>query len=168
MKHITRGFSLMELMVTISLCLLLMSGASVISRSLQKAVILSEMNLLCAACACLQQQAIATNTVQELVFDVQNKSYSCNGHTHTLAPQVIFGVPEQVYGPPSAPYKLLTEPLSFAHATIYFYPEGMMSAGMVCFTDINRKHLYAVSSAVAHVSSMRRYRYQKGWRLMPG
>lgn len=168
MKHTTRGFSLMELMVTISLCLLLMAGASVISRSLQKAVILSEMNLLCAACLCLQQQAIATNTVQELVFDVESNSYTCNGHTHTLAPRVIFGVPQQVYGPPSAPYKLLTEPITFARNTIYFYPEGMMSSGMVCITDKQQQNLYALSNSVAHVSSMRRYRYQKGWRLMPG
>lgn len=160
------GFSLIELMVVISLCLLLMGGAVVISRAMQRAVILSEINLFCATCSYLQQQAIATGTMQELVFDVNAHSYSCNGYTHTLAQQVQFGVPEQVYGPPSAPHKLITEPISFANNTICFYPEGIMSAGMVCLTDRTRTALYAVCNGVAHVSCMRRYYYEKKWRLI--
>ncbi len=160
------GFSLIELMVVISLCLLLMGGAVVISRAMRRAVILSEINLFCAACSYLQQQAIATGTMQELVFDVNAHSYSCNGHTHALAQQVVFGVPPQVYGPPSAPHKLLTEPISFADNTICFYPEGIMSAGMVCFSDRQHKIVYAICNGVAHVSYMRRYCYEKKWRLL--
>lgn len=160
------GFSLVELMVVISLCCILVGGVAVISRSLTKAIIISEINLLCAFCAHVQQQAISTNSLQEVVFDIKTNSYSCNGYTHTLAQQVQFGVPKQVYGPPSAPHKLLTEPTSFADNTIRFYPEGIMSAGMVCLTDRTRTVLYAICNGVAHVSCMRRYYYEKKWRLM--
>lgn len=166
MKKTQYGFTLLELMVVLSLCLILIGGGAVIARSLQKTAIVAEMNLLCTACNYLQQQAIATNSMQELTFDCQNNKYTFNGHEHTLAQNVCFGVPAHVYGPPSAPHKQLHEPITFAQNSIMFYPEGTMSAGMVCFTDAHHKVLYAISSAVAHVSFLRRYYYDGKWHAI--
>lgn len=160
------GFTLIELMVVISLCMLLCCVSVVSFRSFERSLVGAEMQLLCAACNSLQQQAIATNTIQELVLDVANHTYSCNGHEHTLAKGVYFDVALNAYGPPSAPYKLLEKPITFKENKILFYPEGMMSAGMVCFTNSSHSLLYAISSAVAHVSFLRRYSYDRSWRLI--
>lgn len=160
------GFTLIELMVVICLCMLL-CGVSLISfKSFQRSLIGAEMQLFCAACNSLQQQAIATHTIQELSIDTVTHTYSCNGHEHTLAKGVYFDVALNAYGPPSAPHKLLEKPVTFKENKIVFYPEGMMSAGMVCFTNSSHSVLYAISSAVAHVCYVRCYSYDKGWRLM--
>lgn len=166
MGNAKRGFTLIELMIVVSLCMLLCCVSSMSFRSLDRSVIVAEMQLLCAACNSLQQHAIATNCIQELSFDLANHTYSCNGHEHTLAKGVCFDVALNAYGPPSAPHTLLERPVTFAENKILFYPEGMMSAGMVCFTNSSHSVLYAISSAVAHVSFLRRYTYDKGWRLI--
>ncbi|CAN5158560.1 hypothetical protein BH09DEP1_BH09DEP1_0130 [soil metagenome] len=166
MKIIQPGFSLIEMMVVVSLCILISCVSLVSMRSLEKSTVHAELNLLCAACNYLQQQAIATNTIQELSIDSARHSYTFNGHDHALAKGVYFDVALNAYGPPSAPFKLLEKPITFNEQKILFYPEGMMSAGMICFTNANRTVLYALSSAVAHVSFLRRYSYEKGWRLI--
>lgn len=166
MRKNKSGFTLIELMVVISLCMLLCCLSLVSFRSLEKSIVWAEVQLLCAACNSLAQQAIATNTIQELSIDIVNNTYSCNGHEHTLAKGVCFDVALNAYGPPSAPHKLLDRPITFSENKIVFYPEGMMSAGMVCFTNSSHSLLYAISSAVAHVSFLRRYSYDKAWHLI--
>lgn len=166
MKHIQSGFTLIELMVTVSLCILLYGVSMVSVRLLEKTTMQMEMNHLCAACNHLQQQAIATNVIQELSIDVAHCSYAFNGNEHTLSRGVFFDVALNAYGPPSAPYHILEKPVTFKENKIFFYPEGMMSAGMICFTNSNRTMLYAISSAVAHVSFLRRYRYDGKWQAI--
>lgn len=165
-KQKVNGFTLIELMVVISLCMILSCVSFVSFRYLEKTVVLSELNLFCAACTAVQQQAIATNAIQELSIDVAHNCYSCNGHVHSLASNVCFDVALNAFGPPSAPHHLLEKPITFKENKILFYPEGMMSAGMVCFTNAGRSVLYAASSAVAHVSFLRRHSYENGWRLI--
>lgn len=166
MKHIQSGFTLIELMVTVSLCVLLYSVSMVSVRLLEKTTVQMEMNLLCAACNYLQQQAIATNTIQELSIDAMHYSYAFNGNEHALAKGVCFDVALDAYGPPSAPYHILEKPITFKENKIFFYPEGMMSAGMICFTNSDRTILYALSSAVSHASFVRRYRYDRRWHVI--
>lgn len=163
MKHMRSGFTLIELMITLSLCLILCCMSVMSFRFLEKTTVHTELNLLCAACNYLQQQAIALREIQELELDALEGSYTFNGHQHTLAKGVYFDVALNAFGPPSAPYKLLEKPITFKENKILFYPEGMMSAGMICLTNSNRTMLYALSSAVAHVSFLRRYRYEGRW-----
>jgi type II secretory pathway pseudopilin PulG len=163
MKHIQSGFTLVELMVSVSLCILLYSVSMVSVQLLEKTMVQMEMNLLCAACNHLQQQAIATNAIQELSFNAARSSYAFNGNEHALAKGVCFDVALDAYGPPSAPYHILEKPITFKENKIFFYPEGIMSAGMICFTNSARTILCALSSAVAHASFVRRYRYDGKW-----
>lgn len=163
MKYARSGFTLMELMISISLCLLLCAISTVSLHFLQKNTVKAEMYLLISVCTYLQQQAIATREIQELLLDPALGSYSFNGHEHVLASGVCFDVALNAFGPPSAPYKLLQKPITFKDNKIIFYPEGMMSAGMICFTNSDHTMLYALSNAVAHVSYMRRYRYDGRW-----
>lgn len=160
------GFTLIELIVVISLCMLLCCVSLVSFKSFERSLVGAEMQLFCAACNSLQQQAIVTNTIQELSIDAAHHTYSCNGHGHTLAKGVYFDIALDAYGPPSAPHKLLEKAVTFKENKILFYPEGMMSAGMVCFTNSSHSLLYAISSAVAHISFLRCYSYDKGWKLI--
>lgn len=166
MENIKLGFSLIELMITISLCMVLVGLGMVNVRSLEKTKVVAEMDLLCTACNALQQQAIATGKIQELALDTARHKYSCNGHEHALASGVYFDTALDAYGPPSAPHKQLEYPTTFKENTILFYPEGMMSAGMICFTNGKRTMLYAISSSVAHVSFLRRYYYDGNWHAI--
>lgn len=166
MKNSKSGFSLIELMITISLCMVLVSLGVMNFRSLEKAKVIAEMDVLCAACNAMQQQAIATGTIQELAIDAARHAYSCNGHEHVLTAGVYFDTALDAYGPPSAPHKRLEHSITFKDNTILFYPEGMMSAGMICFTNEKRSILYAISSSVAHVSFLRRYYYDGNWHAM--
>ncbi|GMU19455.1 MAG: hypothetical protein AMXMBFR12_06470 [Candidatus Babeliales bacterium] len=162
----SQGFTLIELMIAISLSLLLCGISFVSFRSWEKSLIVTEMHLFCAACNALQQQAIATNTIQELCIDVNRNGYSFNGHQHFLSSGIFFDVALNAHGPPSAPHSLLNKPITFKENKILFYPEGMMSAGMICFTNSGRSILYAISSAVAHVSFLRRYFYDGTWHAL--
>ncbi len=164
--RLAKGFSLIELMIVMALCTLLLGFGLVSVRSLHKSTLRAELQLLYAACVYLQQQAIATNRTQELLLDVTANAYRFNGHEHRLAPGVCFGVALNAHGPPSAPYKPLTHATTFAQDTIIFYPEGMMSAGMACITNDRRDALYAISSAVGHVVSLRKYSYDGAWHSM--
>ena len=166
MKYFRSGFTLLELMVAVSLCMIVACVSMMSFRSLEKSTVQTELNLLCAACNYLQQHAIATNTIQELSIDAAHNSYAFNGHEHTLAKGVCFDVALSAFGPPSAPYKLLEKPITFKENKILFYPEGMMSAGMICFTNSNHSILYALSNSVAHVSFLRRYRYDREWQAL--
>jgi Tfp pilus assembly protein FimT len=163
MKYFQSGFTLIELMIAVSLCMILGCVSMMSFRSLEKSKVVMELNLLCAACNYLQQHAVATRTIQELSIDAARNAYAFNGHEHTLAAGVCFDVALNAQGPPSAPFKLLEKPISFKENKILFYPEGMMSAGMICLTNANHTMLYALSSAVAHVSFLRRYRYDGRW-----
>lgn len=160
-KNLISGFSLIELMIVIAIIMTLASLIGINNRFFNKSRTITELNLLHAACCYLQQSAIARNSIQELVFDFSNNSYSLQGQTHILAPCVRFGVIPLVKGPPSSPASAILEPITFANQTITFYPDGIISAGTVYITDSHA--LYALSSAVAHASHLRKYRYDGAW-----
>jgi prepilin-type N-terminal cleavage/methylation domain-containing protein len=157
------GFSLIELMIVIAIAMMLISLTTINARFLNRAVIISEINLLHAACSYLQQTAMATNQAQELIVDVAANSYSMNGQIHKLPAQIKFGIIE-AKGPPSSPHTILHEPITFANNTITFSSDGIISSGTLYLTDSHV--LYALSSAVGHVSFLRKYRYDGKWHLM--
>ena len=158
------GFSLIELMIVIAIAMMLISLTVLNARFFNRAVITSEIHLLHAACSYLQQTAIATNQTQELTFDLADNSYSMNDQTHKLPANIMFGVLPEAKGPPSSPQSIIHEPITFANNTISFSPDGIISSGTVYLTD--SQMLYALSSAVGHVSFLRTYRYDGKWHLM--
>lgn len=162
-KNYGLGFSLIELMIAISIMMILISLTAINARFFNKAVIASELNLLHATCHYLQQTAMASNQPQELVFDITHNSYSADGQIHTLPSILRFGIMD-AKGPPSSPHSTLHEPITFTNNTITFSPDGIISSGTVYLTDSHM--LYALSSSVAHVSFLRKYRYDGKWHLM--
>jgi len=161
-----RGFSLIEILVVIALIMLVASMASVNTHYLHKTVVHTELDLLYNTCCYLQRMAMATNQKQELSFDAARQWYSHNGEKHELPVAVQFGILPQVKGPPSSPLHGLTKPITFSSEKIIFYPDGIISSGIIYMIDSNHQDIYALSSGIANASFLRKYRYDGKWRLM--
>lgn len=160
------GFSLIEMMVVIALIMLIVNLAHINTNYLQKAVVHTELDVLYNTCCYLQHVAMATNQKQELLFDVVGQSYMHGEQKHALPHVVQFGILPNVKGPPSLPMHFLTMPITFSHQKIIFYPDGIISAGIIYFIDENQQDIYALSSGIAHTSFLRKYRYDGKWHLM--
>lgn len=166
MAHLFKGFTLIELMIVLALCML---GATLVfqSRSLfHETGIRVEQDLLYATCLYLQQSAMMNNEEVILAFDHDaSQGYSFEGTERSLYPQVRFGVIPGVKGPPSSPTKELRSGITFRKKCITFYPDGIIDAGTVYLTDTDNHYLYALSSGVGAVSYLRRYRFEERWLL---
>ena len=165
-RIIAPGFSLIEMMVVIALIMLISSLASINTYYLHKAVVHTELDLLYNTCCYLQHMAMATNQKQELLFNLAGQCYTYNSEKHALPGVVQFGILPQVNGPPSSPSHALTLPITFSNEKIVFYPDGIISSGIIYMIDSNHHDIYALSSGVANVSFLRKYRYDGKWHLM--
>ena len=134
MNRVYCGFTLIELMVVITLIatVLMLMGAHV--AFLDKYVIGSELRKLCTICHYLQQSAVARNQTHTLTFDVAAQQYTFNGHTESLNRAVNFGVVPLAKGPPSNPVTTINSPITFANNRILFTPDGVVHrrSGNIC------------------------------------
>ena len=161
-----KGFSLIELMLVMCIIALLASFAIINTRYLHKAVIHSQIDLLFNTCYYLQKTAMATGQIQELIFDEQEHRYSFDESIEKLSPSIRFGILPDVKGPPSSPHHSLNNAITFVDKKIKFYPDGIISSGIIYLIDQDRHDIYALSSGVAHTSFLRKYRYDGKWHLM--
>ena len=167
MKLGIAGFSLIELMVTLTLTIIVVTLTVVNVSFLHRGVVRSEVDTLYAACRYVQRCAMVSNQKQMLRFDLQKNLYTFDGRTETLAAPVSFGVKPGVKGPPSSPQKQIASPVTFKNNVIIFSPDGAISSGTVYVTDRQKKSLYALSNGIAQVSHLRKYSYNGKWLLLP-
>lgn len=161
-----QGFSLIELMITLAIFCLVVGLTFTNISFLEQSMVHHELNALYCTAHYLQRRAQMTNHEQELKFDRFKRSYSFNGHTHVLPKGIEFGSLAQAKGPPSSPIKGIDNPITFKGEKIIFYPQGIMQSGTVYLLHKDRQCMYALSCAVAQVSFLRKYRYDKRWILM--
>ncbi len=127
----------------------------------------SELDKLYNACRFVQQYAQVTGTAQTLHVDISKKVYTFCGRTEQLAPGVEFGVEPGVQGPPSSPTAAITKPTTFACHVISCSATGIIQPGTVYLKETKTKSVYALSSSVAHVSYLRKYRYANNrWSIL--
>ena len=158
-----RGFSLIEMMIVIALIMLIASMAMINTHYLNKTVVHTEIDLLYNTCCYLQHMAMATNQEQELRFDIEKQSYNFEGQEYILPAIARFGILAHVKGPPSSPQHFLSTPVTFSHQKIIFHPDGIISSGIVYMIDAHNNDIYALSSGIANVSFLRKYRYDGKW-----
>ncbi len=166
MTKAPKGFSLIELLLYITIFCLLAKLALVNVRFLQSAIVHAELDLLQNTCFYLQQLALTTGRTQELIFDENKEGYNYKNCNHQFPPQIKLGTLAHAKGPPSAPTHPLPHPVTFDHNKIMFYPDGTISAGTVYFVDRDQNCLYALSSGIAHISFLRTYYYDGKWHLI--
>lgn len=165
-KYLSKGFSLIELMVSLAIfCLVITLTFSNVS-FLEQSVAHSEIDKLYFVAHYLQRRAQMTNQEQELQFDRFGKSYSFNGRKEMLPQGIEFGTLPGIKGPPSSALHAITNPITFKGEKIIFHPQAIMQSGTVYLIHKKSQNMYALSCAVAQVSFLRKYRYDKRWILM--
>jgi prepilin-type N-terminal cleavage/methylation domain-containing protein len=160
------GFSLIELMLVVSLTAILVTVTFTNFSFLNRTIIAQEIDKLYAAILFTQNWAIVSNKTQTIVFDKAQKLYSFNGRIEKLAKPLEFGFLPLVKGPPSAPTHDINNPITFKNNTLECTPQGIISSGAIYIVDKDKTCMYALSSSVSQVSFLRKYRYDKKWGLI--
>lgn len=161
-----KGFSLIELMISLAIFCLVITLTSTNVSFLEQSVAHNEIDKLHSITYYLQRRAQMTNQTQVLQFDRLGKSYSFNGKKEILAQGIEFGTLPSTKGPPSSALHAITNPITFKGEKITFHPQGIMQSGTVYLMHKKNQSMYALSCAVAQVSFLRKYRYDKRWILM--
>jgi len=148
------GFSLVEIMVCISL-FVLVAGLLVANISfLDRCLVRSEVDRIFNTIKYLQQRAVVSGKKQILHFDKENNTYTYGNKTGgnkicKLSKNVKFGIIPEIKGPPSAPKKVVQSPITFKGENIVFHPDGIITSGTVYITDSKKKY-FMLLVAVFH------------------
>lgn len=138
------------------------ANSSFLSRMLVRA----ELEHLYTASYYLQRKALMLHAPQTIQFDRNNNTYEIDEKTYRLPSHVRFGTALGVKGPPSGPLSMVTNPITFLHNSITFYPDGVIQSGTIYLTDHHKSCTYALSCAVSPVSYLRKYQYTDGWNMI--
>ncbi len=168
MKRVEQAFSLIELMIVVSLVGILMMLTVANVSFLGQAYVPVELEKLQALCRYAQQKALMTNAAQTITLGAMGgvHDYAFGAVREHLPRSIIFGTPAGIKGPPATPMRVIESPITFKNSQIIFYPDGVISAGTVYLTTTNKTVLYALTSGVGAVSFLRTYRYDKEWQLL--
>jgi Tfp pilus assembly protein FimT len=164
-----KAFSLIEIVIIISIIVILFFISLPRLCFIQRFVLRSETDKLFTVFSFLQQKAIASNQEQQLYFDVGKNVYSYQGKAGgnvvcALPKPVMFGFFQHAKGPPSRSSKKINASVTFKKTEkgkriIRFFADGTMSSGTVYLVDKDKMYMYAVTISVAQVSFVRMYRY---------
>lgn len=160
------GFTLVELLIVLSMLATITMFMVLNVRFLDRLVVRSELEHLHMVCRYLQAKALATHEKQLLSFDISRNAYTFEGTSYQLPSSVTFGVLGNTYGPPAHPVKPIKQPITFNNNEIVFHETGVISAGTAYFVDMKLKNLYALTAAVAPVSFIRLYHHGDSWQLV--
>ena len=161
------GFSLLELCIVIALVALLATIGLITFPSYDRLFVHTELDRLYTVFLACAHKAIATNTVQTILFDIKNNSYILDNISHPLTQHVCFGFIPKSSGPPAHPVQPIEDAVTFVHQQALFYPDGKIQAGTIYLTDTDKQNMFALTSAVGQVSYVRRYRYTaNAWELI--
>ena len=153
----------MEIMISISLFVLLVGLLAANSSFLRRYLVRAELDKICNVFRYLQKVAIVSGQDQVLEFDLDKNEYKCGKKKFKLPTSVIFGFMPGVKGPPCAPRKTITSPITFRGNKVHFHKDGIIKSGTVYITDVKKDVMYAMSSSVAQVSYLRKYAYNQAW-----
>ncbi len=165
-----RAFTLLELMLTISLVVMLCTLALPSFFTSNQSLLLQELEKLEVTIRYLQQRALATQQTHELVFDTaaNTYSYTINGKTvsHPLHKNLTFGALPGAHGPPGNPTTPITQALTLPTSktsnncfSCKIYSDWKLSPGAIYIMDRQKTTGGALTCAVSEVSYIRRYQY---------
>jgi len=166
MKNTKSGFTLIEIMISVTLFVLIVTLCVKSSTFLNRSILKSEIEKLYSACMYLQRLAMVTNQHQTLNIDMSKNRYSYNGKVEQLAPSIIFGTVKGVKGPPASPTNTITKPVTFTSEHITFKPNGILQPGTIYLCDKDKKYQYALTVPVSQISFLRMYYYDRTWKYL--
>jgi len=160
------GFSLIELMVVLSIVGLLTLLAAGNTMFLNRSIIRAQFEQLYSMCHLARQTAIATNKAQIIQFDLVCNTYSWGDRKESLPRAIRFGFIAGTKGPPAHPTTVLHTPITFSGNKITFHPDGIIQAGTLYLVDEQATTMYALSNAVSQFSYLRMYRFDGTWHTL--
>lgn len=157
------GFLLIEVSIALLICLVLSAMTLFNWSLLQSVAVRVELDQLYSICSFAQRSAMAQGCPVTVAFDPQARTYAALGGVHHLARGVKFGAAPDAKGPPGSPTGTIKSPITFDDNKLVFTPEGIARAGTVYLIGSDGHHSYALTSAVAHFSHLRKYSYNGHW-----
>lgn len=169
------GFSLIEVIITISILSIIAAIGIPFVHSQREQAIVGQLRIIESIIHFLQQKALATHQEQALIIDASRQTLSYKGSfpekeiVISLPFPLVFGFPQGAYGPPAKPEKPITECCTFEPNTsrpgcyhISIFSNGKISAGTVYIIDKNHFFAGALTCPVSQVSWIRIYVYENG------
>ncbi len=190
LNRIQKSFSLIEILIFLSLILVLAAVAVPRLDFFNKYLLSHEMDKLFVTFSYLQQKAIAGNKKYSIIFDqinnrytyqVENSQAESSNITVQLSDGVRFGFIDGVMGPPSSPTKKIEKAINLEKIInnsdrkqegepvdrVSFWPDGRISHGTIYLVDKSYKYMGALTCSVSQVSYIRRYRYENlQWKIL--
>lgn len=160
------GFILFELLVTLAIISIIIGISLNISIIADRSFVKIEIEKLYTIILYLQKKASINKQIESLFIDVEKNLYRFGNNIFYLAKNVKFGFVDGIKGPPSDPKNNINKSITFKNNTIFFYPDGNISAGIIYITDSKKSCFYALSSSAQEISYIRRYLYNQKWLLI--
>ena len=160
------AFFIMELAVGLAIITFLAMLTLVPYGFIKKSLVKVELDKLYATFLYAQQCALVEGKEQTLIFDQTNHRYRYQEQWHRLPSSMSFGLYPCVYGPPSAPKHELKKAITFENDRVSFYPDGVITPGMVNITDVGKQYMYSLTVDISSASFIRRYCYDGTWVLL--
>lgn len=161
----SRGFMLFELLVVMSILVTCCAIAFISYVPLKSGSFASDIALISLLFHTAATRAVCTKTEQELLTNELDSTLTFDNQKYQLHEPFHFGVLPDVYGPPSAPTKLITTPISFIDKKARFYKDGTMQSGTLYINDSVTQ--YALTVPVSAFAHIRAYRYhKKSWQQL--
>jgi Tfp pilus assembly protein FimT len=169
LKKNALGLSLLEVTISIALLMLIVTLSMPLFMLHNRLSARAEIESLYSLMLYLQRKAYLERRPQKLVFDSTTNSYRAGDKKVKLSPGIVFGKSTSI---PQVPSKLDVHTTTkdkaastFKNNSVFFYPDGAVTAGTVYLTDSKRSCAYAITCGVAQISFIRKYCYtQRKWR----
>lgn len=154
------GISLLEVVLSVALLMLILTMSMPLFVMHKRLFVKAELENIYGLMLYLQRKASVECSIQTLVFNTSNTTYSINNTAATskLAQDVIFAQPRFTHNK-SFKRDQLERPTSFKNGTVYFYPDGTITAGTLFLTDSKHSCAYALTCGVAQIGFIRKYRF---------
>ncbi len=128
-KALKGAYSLFELVVVLALVTFIMSLSTYFIGIADCAVVQNDLDRLYSVLNFMQRKALLEGKPSTVVFDLKKNTYTAD-KVYTLSSGVIFGLLDNVLGPPSCPVTVIKEPITWPGKRITFYPDGSIGTSI--------------------------------------
>lgn len=156
------GFFLIELLIVISIIALVATFSVSYRTRISRLMVQAELMHLHSLCLYYQQVALATGQEQKCICDTDTQSIRFDQRLYTFPQYIKLGFLSRAQGPPAQPIHPINKAVTFPGNTIHFYPDGTISSGTIYIIDQEQTTMYALTSPIGSISTIRMYRYTQG------
>ena len=180
MNFLKKSFSLIELLIFLSLLLIIVAVCVPRFDFFNKYLLSHDLDKLYMLFTYLHQKSIASNKKHVLTLDLAKNGFTYFSTTpvsEKLSEKISFGFIDGAMGPPASPTKKIEKPVYVERPInntdrntdnmIGFWPDGRITPGTLYLVDKAHKYMGALTCSVSQVSYIRRYRYENfRWKCL--